>query len=352
MYWGSSPERDTRASYIDTQSGMTHSAPRRETSGNEKCFKMFSKHNKEMANPTGKKWVYTLNNYSEEEYKTLQEYDAIWHIIGKEVGKSGTPHLQGHIILEKETRFNTVRKMLFNKAHVERQRGRNEEAAAYCRKDGKYWEKGALPQDRYSAGDREKKRWEEARELSKRGRFEEVDARIYMRHYKTMEYIYSKHKENPKILTEMPGVWIYGPQGVFKNSYCLQAWPDAFKKRVHKWWDGYQDQDVVVLHDLDMCMPKEFSHEIKIWVDAEPFFAEVKGGGRFIRPKKFVVTSNFSITELFGNGNPVTLEAIKRRFPVVLHFDSADTAKKYFRELPSVQEGQIQHEHIRNFLSE
>jgi len=42
--------------------------------------------------------VFTLNNYTDEEYKYLTEEFApqtTWMVIGKEVGEQGTPHLQG-----------------------------------------------------------------------------------------------------------------------------------------------------------------------------------------------------------------------------------------------------------------
>lgn len=67
------------------------------------------------------------------------------------------------------------------------------------------------------------------------------------------------------------------------------------------------------MDDLDMgasCM----SHLFKIWTDKWESKGEVKCGDVVLRHKLFIVTSNFSIDEVFGPPLPdTTLEAIKRR---------------------------------------
>lgn len=46
------------------------------------------------------RFVFTLNNYTEEEVAFLKEFGATtkWFVMGKEVGESGTLHLQGILI--------------------------------------------------------------------------------------------------------------------------------------------------------------------------------------------------------------------------------------------------------------
>lgn len=85
-------------------------------------------------------FVFTLNNYSEREFKAIKKWldkrGAKW-IIGKEMSKTGTPHLQGYIEI-KATRFKTVQEGLLNKAAIYRRKGTAYEAWIYCTKEGDY----------------------------------------------------------------------------------------------------------------------------------------------------------------------------------------------------------------------
>jgi len=50
-----------------------------------------------------KSWVLTLNNYSDEEYGSLKQVleNLGDYILGKEIGESGTPHIQGYVKFQK-----------------------------------------------------------------------------------------------------------------------------------------------------------------------------------------------------------------------------------------------------------
>lgn len=96
-----------------------------------------------------KKWVYTLNNPSENELRTaedlyLSSHGLIYHVFGKETGDSGTPHLQGFILFQERKRLSTLRS-IFSRAHFEVARGTPHQAADYCKKEGDFKEFGSLP---------------------------------------------------------------------------------------------------------------------------------------------------------------------------------------------------------------
>jgi hypothetical protein len=91
----------------------------------------------------GKNWCFTLNNYSEEEYKEILNTDCGYIIIGKEVGENGTPHLQGYIQM-KITKRLTGMKKINDKAHWEQARGTPEENRKYCSKEKNFEEKGSI----------------------------------------------------------------------------------------------------------------------------------------------------------------------------------------------------------------
>jgi len=67
---------------------------------------------------------FTLNNYSEEDYKNLLNHEKFKYvIIGIEIGEGGTPHLQGYAELTVQMRFNRVKREIHNQIHFEGGRG-------------------------------------------------------------------------------------------------------------------------------------------------------------------------------------------------------------------------------------
>lgn len=98
------------------------------------------------------RWCLTLNNYTQAEYAALVEgiTSSPWYkyaIIGKETGASGTPHLQGFLLFHPQhrLRLRQVKQLPgLRRAHLQAARTTNE-AAAYCKKEGDFWEFGTLP---------------------------------------------------------------------------------------------------------------------------------------------------------------------------------------------------------------
>jgi len=92
-------------------------------------------------NKRSRGWCFTLNNYTEEEFKKMSDGDHIknlekW-IIGKEVGESGTKHLQGYYYF-KNARALKKMKEIDARAHWETAKGSPKQNLDYCSKDGDY----------------------------------------------------------------------------------------------------------------------------------------------------------------------------------------------------------------------
>lgn len=117
-------------------------------------------------------------------------------------------------------------------------------------------------------------------------------------------------------LKEPVGVWYWGVPGAGKSYLARQRFPKAYLKMANKWWDGYQQQENVILDEIEKDC--KLGHHLKIWTDSYGFIAEIKGEAVKIRPKNFVITSNYSIEEVFGE-DMMLVTALKRRFKVV-HF--------------------------------
>ena len=83
-------------------------------------------------------WCFTLNNYNEEDYALFLEPNSSlsYCCVGKEVGDSGTPHLQGFLSFSNARRLNGVTQAYFaGRGHWEISRSPSK-AADYCKKDG------------------------------------------------------------------------------------------------------------------------------------------------------------------------------------------------------------------------
>jgi len=86
-----------------------------------------------------KSWCFTYNNYTETSLEQMEQAfqsKYMWYVIGKEVGKSGTPHLQGYVTAPKKFRWSELK--LPKSIHWEKANGSAAENATYCSKDGDF----------------------------------------------------------------------------------------------------------------------------------------------------------------------------------------------------------------------
>lgn len=87
-----------------------------------------------------RRWCITLNNYTNDEMEQMtQDFEMKgWnYIIGEEIGKNGTKHLQIYIETKNPIRFTSLKK-LNERMHIEKARGNREKNLTYCKKEGKF----------------------------------------------------------------------------------------------------------------------------------------------------------------------------------------------------------------------
>lgn len=82
------------------------------------------------------RWCFTFNNYNDGDVNDISSKVPNLckrYIIGKEVGESGTPHLQGYVEFIKKCR---PKNLFSEKIHWEKAKGSALDNANYCSKDG------------------------------------------------------------------------------------------------------------------------------------------------------------------------------------------------------------------------
>lgn len=226
-----------------------------------------------------------------------------------EKGKSGNIHYQFFINFKQSVRPSKIQKV--DKAlHIEYVY-RNNGADSYCLKedtrvDGPY-EFGSKPVRRNSKED-----WEEVWNLAKEGKLEEIDPCIRIKHYSNLTKIKKDNlTSNLTDSNHLRGIWIYGEAGSGKSRWCRENCPNLYPKLCNKWWDGYDGQKYVVMDDIMPCH-SVLAQQLKIWTDRYGCILETKGGAVVSNYDWFIVTSQYTIKEIFQDSRDY--EAIKRRF--------------------------------------
>ncbi len=137
-----------------------------------------------------------------------------------------------------------------------------------------------------------------------------------IRYFHAFQRIRQQNPVKPADLKVKANYWIVAPTQFGKSTYARKRWPDYFDKAPNKWWIGYSEEEAVLCDDFG---PKECLHigwYLKRWADLFSFPMETKGGGRQIRPKHIIVTSQYYIEQCFDYDEKVC-EAIKERFNVI-----------------------------------
>lgn len=208
-------------------------------------------------------------------------------VFGKEVGDSGTPHLQGFLEFRNPISFKIVQKLLFA-GHIERRKGTSRQASDYCMKEEDFEEWGEISN--------QGKRTDliEIREAVEDG--ESLRNIIVNDIAKNFQGIRMSEKiltlfEKPR--TKKPIVkWFYGASGTgksftaFKEARAIEEPYVANDNSI--WWDGYDAGHCVIIDDIRQDW-KKFSDLIKL-LDENPYKVEVKGGYRMFKAEHIWIT--------------------------------------------------------------
>ena len=269
-------------------------------------------------------WTFTLNNYTEEdEAKLLQlgNTETVRYLVyGREIARTTlTPHLQGFVIFKSNKRLNGVKQFFDNgRIHLDARyaNSTNQQAADYCKKEGDFVEIGTLSKQGHRSDlDVVSDKLKEGASLKQI--FEEHGS-TYIRNYRGIANAQALLSADYTPISTC-GLWYVGEPGTGKSRKAREENPNAYLKQQNKWWDGYTNEKVVIWDDLDKGAVG-LGHHLKLWTDRYPVTAEIKGGSVKLQHDILIVTSNYTIDQLWGD-DPEMCKALKRRF-IVTRFPS------------------------------
>lgn len=258
-----------------------------------------------------KHWCFTISNYTAADIPSIDNIQYL--VMGKEIAPdTGTPHYQGYVVYNTQLRATQVKKLM-PRAHIEikYEYSTPQQAAVYCKKDGDWEEYGILPLTKEQGT---MKRWDDARASARIGDFESIPSDLLIRYYHSFKRYYQDNPVKPQDLDERHNVWIYAPSGYGKSYYARKRYPDYYDKPPNKWFIGYSGEQTMLCDDYGPEQCRYLHWYMKRWADIFSFPMETKGGGKQIRPKHIIVTSQYTIEECFQDLETIT--AIKNRFKV------------------------------------
>lgn len=264
-------------------------------------------------------WCFTLNNYVDEDVTRIRELGgsnaAEFVVFGREVGESGTPHLQGYICFSRRTSLRCAREAVGTRAHLEIMRGTPSQAAAYCEKGGEAETYGELPGGRGHRSD-----IQSAYAAVKAGTTKRELLELF-----TVAYARAPRMLSEALLLHAPcRKWktvvkvYYGETGTGKTR---KAYEEAEAPYVHPggvWFDGYDGEQDVIFDDFGGSEFK-LTYLLKL-LDRYPMRVPVKGGFVQWVPRNIWITSNYPVNEWYPHAKDEHKKALRRRIETVMRF--------------------------------
>lgn len=279
-------------------------------------------------------WCFTLNNPLDNEISL----DPVWLkllIANKELGAQDTPHYQGYLECTHSVRMQQLKNWL-PRAHFEIRRGTQAQAVKYCIKDyliedvpnpiyrhdtlNELQSYGLLVNTYFNRDwtleqllesldtvptDKLKSLMEKVRQGATELELAELDPSTWARNYKALER-YKRLITKPRY-HEMTVIVMYGPTGTGKSKLCYDKYTNAYWKQRSSWWDGYENQETVILDEFYGWLP--FDTLLRI-CDRYPLLVETKGGQKQFTSKTIVIVSNNAPNSWYKN---INIDPLKRR---------------------------------------
>lgn len=231
-------------------------------------------------------FVFTVNNYTDDDIKLIDDAkDKYKYIVyGKEVGESGTPHLQGYCELKRQQRNSYIHKFI-PRGFFAKRLGTAAQAIKYCKKDGDFTEHGT-PNKQGKRTD-----IEAIKERIKKGE-SYITIAWDCANYNIMKMAKElcslrplSHEYNEKTV-----FWLWGETGSGKTRTAMEACPadDTWHATTGMWFDGYFGQGYAI---IDEMRAKDWPYALMLrLLDGYQLRIPIKGGFTVWNPHTVYIT--------------------------------------------------------------
>ncbi|AGA18383.1 hypothetical protein [Citataivirus sanlemaris] len=263
-------------------------------------------------------------------YPTNEEQDLLWFknltttsqiryfVMGRELcPTTGKLHFQGYISYNNAKTFQQTKKWFqLDKIHIAPAKGNDFQNQVYCSKEHLLIEIGEpIKQGKRSDIVRAIDIITQTNSVS--AVLEEVNNYQAVRHCE----LWLKYKEPCRPVQSINVIWIHGSSGSGKTRkvYDDNSGNEIFTPTSHKWWEGYDGHQVVLIDDIrrDFCK----FHELLKLLDIYPFRVETKGGSRQVQFKTIYITAPYSPIEMWEGRCDEDLLQLTRRITQTIDID-------------------------------
>lgn len=281
----------------------------------------------------GRNWLFTLNNFTLEEYTKLKD-GADWIrycVFQHERGAEGTDHLQGYLECTSRRRLQQLRNWL-PRAHFETRRGTQRQAIDYCTKGDT------------RVGDPIHVGIPFESQQGKRTDLDELATRLYegasveqirvdfpghsLRYQRQIaeasrERRKAEYGKRPRPDLEVYVFWGDPGTGKTRSVYESEGFEHVFTLNTSTngavWFDGYAGERVLLIDDFRGWI--KFNEFLKI-LDVYPLRIPIKGSFDYAAWTRVYITSNHDPEDWYRTESGHCYPALRRRITRVEHFSS------------------------------